>query len=95
MDAILETFAGLLRIAQIEGGARRTAFKTVDLAIVARTVVEAFAPSAEDAGQSLSLAADGPLMVEGDPELLTQMLVNLVDNALRHAGPKARIEVGA
>jgi signal transduction histidine kinase len=95
VDAILETFAGLLRIAQIEGGARRAAFQTVDMAALARTVVEAFAPSAEDAGQSLSLAASGPLMVEGDPELLTQLLVNLVDNALRHAGPKAKIEVGA
>lgn len=95
VDAILETFAGLLRIAQIEGGARRAAFQTVDMAALAGTVVEAFAPSAEDAGQSLGLKADGPLMVEGDPELLTQMLVNLVDNALRHAGPKAKVEVGA
>ncbi len=92
-DAILETFAGLLRIAQIEGGARRTGFRPLDLAPVAQTVVEAFAPSAEDSGQTLSLEGDGPLVVEGDPELLTQMLVNLVDNALRHAGPGAQIRV--
>ncbi|HEY2482283.1 MAG TPA: HAMP domain-containing sensor histidine kinase, partial [Caulobacteraceae bacterium] len=95
VDAILETFAGLLRIAQIEGGARRAAFQFVDMAALARTVVEAFAPSAEDAGQSLSFAGDGPLIVEGDPELLTQMLVNLVDNALRHAGAQATVQVGA
>jgi len=95
VDAILETFAGLLRIAQIEGGARRAAFQTVDMATLARTVVEAFAPSAEDAGQKLSLAANGPLMVEGDPELLTQLLVNLVDNGLRHAGPKTKVDVDA
>ena len=93
VDAILETFAGLLRIAQIEGGARRTGFRPLDLAPVAQTVVEAFAPSAEDSGQTLSLEGDGPLVVEGDPELLTQMLVNLVDNALRHAGPGAQIRV--
>jgi signal transduction histidine kinase len=31
--------------------------------------------------------------VDGDPELLTQMLVNVVENALRHAGAGARIEV--
>lgn len=93
MDAILETFAGLLRIAQIEGGARRSAFRPLDVAPLARTVVEAFAPSAEDSGQTLSLEGDGPLIIEGDLELLTQMLVNLVDNALRHAGPGARIRV--
>jgi signal transduction histidine kinase len=95
LDSILDTFSALLRIAQIEGGARRAAFRTCDLAAIAATVVEAFAPSAEDQKQSLTLAANGPLPVEGDAELLTQMLVNLVENALRHAGPGTRIVLAA
>jgi signal transduction histidine kinase len=93
LDAILATFAALLRIAQIEGGARRSAFQAVDLATVARTVVDAFAPSAEDAGQSLELDSAASVIVEGDRELITQMLVNLVENGLRHAGPGARVRV--
>ncbi|WP_309603877.1 ATP-binding protein [Phenylobacterium sp.] len=93
LDSILDTFAGLLRIAQIEGGARRAAFRPGDLAAIAATVVEAFAPSAEDAHQTLRLEAAGPVPVIGDPELLTQMLVNLVENALRHAGVGAAVRV--
>jgi signal transduction histidine kinase len=93
LDAILGAFAALLRIAQIEAGARREAFRCVDLAELARTVVEAFAPSAEDEGGSLEVQAESPLMVEGDQELLTQMLVNLVENAFRHAGPAAAVHV--
>ena len=93
LDAILDTFAAILRIAQIESGARRAAFAPCDLTAIARTVVDAFAPSAEDERQTLSLAADGPVQVDGDSELLTQMLVNLVENALRHAGPAADIQV--
>ena len=93
VDAILDTFAALLRIAQIEGGVRRAAFRPLDLAAIARTVVEAFAPSAEDAGQSLTLQASGERMIDGDPELLTQMLANLVENALRHAGAQAHVVV--
>ncbi|MFI4975369.1 MAG: ATP-binding protein [Caulobacterales bacterium] len=89
LDAILATFAALLRIAQIDRGGRRAGFQPTDLAVVARTVVEAFAPSAEESGAALNLAADDPVMVDGDAELLTQMLVNLVENALRHAGPGA------
>jgi signal transduction histidine kinase len=59
-------------------------------------VTEAFAPSAEEGGQTLILdEAAGPLWVEGDAELLTQMLVNLVENAIRHAGPGAAIIVRA
>ena len=95
VDAILETFAGLLRIAQIEGGARRAAFRPLDLARIARTVAEAFAPSAEDAGQSLTLEAPAELPIDGDPELLTQMLANMVENALRHAGDRASVVVRA
>ena len=93
LDAILDTFAALLRIAQIESGARRAAFSSCDLSRIAETVVEAFAPAAEDLHQQLSLTAPGPLPVYGDHELLTQMLVNLVENALRHAGPNACVEV--
>ncbi|HEX3886352.1 MAG TPA: ATP-binding protein [Phenylobacterium sp.] len=93
LDSILDTFAALLRIAQIEGGARRAAFRSCDLAALARTVTDAFAPSAEDQHQALTLAVETPMAVDGDAELLTQMLVNLVENALRHAGPGARITV--
>jgi signal transduction histidine kinase len=93
LDTILDTFAALLRIAQIEGGARRAAFRNSDLAAIGQTVVEAFAPSAEDAQQSLRLEAEAGVPVVGDPELLTQMLVNLVENALRHAGPAAAVTV--
>jgi len=93
LDSILDTFAALLRIAQIEGGARRAAFRPCDLAALAQTVTEAFAPSAEEVQQSLTLTVAAQASVDGDAELLTQMLVNLVENALRHAGPNARVEV--
>jgi signal transduction histidine kinase len=55
LDAILDTFAALLRIAQVESGARRAAFRPIDLTSLARTVTEAFAPSAEEGGQTLIL----------------------------------------
>ncbi|MGH7024562.1 MAG: sensor histidine kinase [Caulobacteraceae bacterium] len=93
LDAILGTFAALLRIAQIESGARRAAFRHTDLATTARTVVEAFAPAAEDAGARLELVSSEAAFVEGDPELLTQMLVNLVENALRHGGPGVTVTI--
>jgi signal transduction histidine kinase len=95
LDAILETFAGLLRIAQIEGGARRAGFRPTNLTAVCRTVVEAFAPSAEDAGVLLRQPDAGPVIIEGDSELLTQMVVNLVENGLRHAGRGATVVVRA
>jgi signal transduction histidine kinase len=95
LDAILATFSALLRIAQIDHGERRAAFRPIDLGSIVRTVVDDFSPSAEDLGQTLVAETGAGPLIEGDRELLTQMLVNLVENAMRHAGDGARITVRA
>lgn len=94
VDDILGTFSALLRIAQIEAGTRRAGFADIDLSELFSTVTEAFAPAAEDAGRSLSAMIVPHLHVTGDRELLTQMLANLIDNAIRHTGPGTAIRVG-
>ena len=92
VENVLETFNALLRIGQIEAGARRAAFRPVDLAEIASETAEAFRPSAEEEGKSIALDVE-PLPIAGDRELLTQMVANLIDNALRHTPPGVRIEV--
>jgi signal transduction histidine kinase len=95
LDAILDTFGALLRIAQIESGARRSAFGELDLAVLAASVAESYAPVAEDRGQRLIAAIASEAWVHGDRELLAQMLVNLVENAIQHSAPGASIVLGA
>jgi len=94
IEGVLETFDALLRIGQIEAGARRAAFKPIDLAEIARDVVEAFQPAADEGGRTLVSRLDTPLPMLGDRELLTQMVANLLDNALRHTPQGVRIAVG-
>ncbi len=93
VEGVLETFNALLRIGQVEAGARRAAFRPLDLAEIAREVVEAFAPAAEDEGKQLIARLAAPLPLAGDRELLVQMIANLLDNALRHTPSGVRIEV--
>ncbi len=90
---LLETFNALLRIAQIETGARRAGFKSVDLSTIAREVAEAFQPAADDEGKTLTIETSVALPLAGDEELLKQMVANVIDNALRHTPNGARIEV--
>jgi signal transduction histidine kinase len=94
-DGILATFAALLRIAQIESGTRRSAFRSVDLSALALQIGQSYAPVAEDIGKQLKLSVMPDVEVTGDRELLTQLLVNLVENAIRHTegGELVQIEV--
>jgi signal transduction histidine kinase len=92
-DAILATFAALLRIAQIEAGTRKAAFSTVDLSRIFQSITDAYGAVAEDRGQRLAVAIEPGLSVRGDRELLTQMLANLVENAIRHTPEGTRIQL--
>jgi signal transduction histidine kinase len=96
-DQLIRTFDALLMIARAEAGAPATAFGPVDATKVAQDVVELYEPLAEEAGVRLDLKDSGPAMVTASRELLSQALVNLVDNAIKYAGtrPDARIVVAA
>lgn len=83
-DALLDTFSALLRIAQIEAGARRASFRLVNLANVMRTVADAYEPTIDESGRTLELHVAEELPIHGDRELLIQLFSNLIENALRH-----------
>jgi signal transduction histidine kinase len=94
VDEILKTFSALLRIAQIEAGTRRVGFADIDLSELFATVTDAFAPAAEDGGKTLVATIAPGLHMTGDRELLTQMLANLIDNAIRHTATGTVISAG-
>ena len=91
LDAILETFQALLRIAQIEAGTRREAFAEVDLGAILSAVADAFAPVAEDSGHALRASVERAATIQGDRGLLIQMAANLLENSIRHCPPGAMI----
>ena len=99
IDSISETFDALLRITQIEAGARRSRFVTLDLTRVLADVRDVYDVVAEDAGDSLKYNCNvpGPANVRGDPELLVQLFANLVENSIRHcpSGTKISISLSA
>jgi signal transduction histidine kinase len=95
IDSILETFGALLRIAQIESGARKAGFARVDLSELLRTVIEVYQPALEEKGQTLGGNIGPDLQVRGDRELLTQLFANLLENAIRHCPAGAHVEVNA
>jgi signal transduction histidine kinase len=84
VDRLVSLVGRLLEQARTESGQLKLDLADVDLESVARPIVASFDPQAARKGVDLQLQTRRPVRVEGDAERLSQVLVNLVDNALRH-----------
>ena len=92
---MLRTFAALLRISEIEDGARRASFSDVDLSQVVSDAIDYYEPAAEAKGVSLSFDAGmaEPHCLIGDIDLLFEAIGNLIDNAIKFTPPGGAVTV--
>lgn len=77
----------LLSLARIESGARAIAeggAQRLELGALARELGLALAPLAHASGVALALEAEEDVWIDGEPTLLSELLCNLLDNALAH-----------
>ena len=82
-DQILATFRALLRIGEVEAGARRAGFTEVDLARLTQAAADLFEPLAAERGLAFSTRIAATPPVKGDPDLLFEAVANLLDNAVK------------
>ncbi|HEY7747520.1 MAG TPA: HAMP domain-containing sensor histidine kinase [Aestuariivirgaceae bacterium] len=92
-ETLLSTFSALLRISQVESKSRRSGFKVVYLSGIFEKIVEAYGPVIEETGKTLNSNIATGVSFVGDEELLTQLLANLVENAIKHTPTGAEISV--
>jgi signal transduction histidine kinase len=95
VDDILETFAALLRIAQIEAHTNASELAPLDLSEVLSDMVETYQSVAEERTQRVAVEVPQGLSIAGDRELLFQLFSNLIENAIRHCPAGATITVSA
>lgn len=94
IDAISATFAAILRLARMESGATKLVTEETDLGQILRDVCDLFNSTAEGHYNiTLNLPASPP-KYPCDRELVTQALVNLVHNSVRHCPAPVRIALG-
>jgi signal transduction histidine kinase len=95
-DALIQTFDALLSIARLEAGSRSETFGPFNVCALIRGVAELYEPAAEERGLCLQLSCMGDVMMCGEKHLIGQAIANLLDNAIKYAGPlgEASIEGG-
>lgn len=84
-NLVISIFVSLLRLSEIEAGALRGGFTYLNLSDLVINVCEEFSAVAIDAGQNLHCAIENNVWISGDQSLLIQMLVNLIENAIRYS----------
>jgi heavy metal sensor kinase len=87
----------LLAISKLDAGEAQMDRASFDLAELTTTTVEQMRLLAEDRDISLGCKTNGAVTIEGDRARIKQVIVNLVDNAIKYTpeGGEVRVLVGA
>jgi signal transduction histidine kinase len=93
VDHLQRTLATLLQIALAESGAPLAAPAAVDVGELAAELVELFEPVAGAQGLAIDCQHESAAIVQGNRQLLAQLLTNLIENGLKYVPAGGRIEV--
>ncbi|HEX7653744.1 MAG TPA: ATP-binding protein, partial [Verrucomicrobiae bacterium] len=83
----------LFTLSRLDAGEARTEWTKFDLAELARSTTEQMNLLAEDKGILVTCQAEQSLMVEGDRVRLKQVIVNLLDNAIKYSRAAGTVQV--
>jgi signal transduction histidine kinase len=87
-DQLLRIFNALLRIARVESMAPASVMEPTDLNKLVAEVAELYEPLVEDEGGKLETDLPEGLKADCNRDLISQVLVNLIENALKYGRPE-------
>ncbi|CUS43775.1 MAG: HAMP domain-containing sensor histidine kinase [Pseudomonadota bacterium] len=92
-EDMLDLFAAILSISEVEAGGVVVRMTGLDLSALMTDLADSYLPSAEDSGRQLLRSIAPDVEIDGNRELIAQLVVNLLDNALRHTPPGTAIGI--
>jgi len=84
---------GLFAMSRLDAGEAQSEWVRFDLAQLAAATADQMALLAEDKKIRLSCVANGGVWVEGDRSRLKQVVVNLLDNAIKYTPPEGAVSL--
>jgi len=92
-EDIIRLFGAILRIGEIDGTLIAATANIFDLSELVAELADAHVAVAEDLRRTLRHQIEPGIRMIGDHDLLAQLLVNLIDNGLRHTPEGAQVSV--
>jgi heavy metal sensor kinase len=93
VERLAKIVEGLFALSRLDSGQAHSETIRFDLAKLAATTTEQMCLLAEDKEISLKCKSDGPVPVKGDRARLKQVIVNLVDNAIKYTSSAGAVTV--
>jgi heavy metal sensor kinase len=84
---------GLFTLSRFDAGEAKMRELQFDAATMVRTTVEQVKLLIDEKGLSLTLAADQPVHIAGDPDRLKQAVIDLLDNAIKYTPAGGAISI--
>ncbi|MBQ0825467.1 HAMP domain-containing histidine kinase [Streptomyces sp. RG38] len=91
LDRLRRLASDLSSLSQAEEGAFALRSASTDVAALARATARRLRPQYDDQGITLTVDADTPAVISGDPDRITQVLINLLGNALTASHPGGHV----
>jgi len=93
MQEIIGTFNSILKISELEANTQFREFEACDIYQIVNMLVDFYEPLAAEKGIALQSLLEGPLVIAGEKNLLTQAFANLIDNAIKFTPAGGRVSV--
>jgi signal transduction histidine kinase len=84
IDPLCTLLDNSLDLADANADALRLRLSEFDLDAMLRSLVELYEPALAQGGKTIRVDSRGPLLLTADPSLVERVLMNLLDNALKH-----------
>ena len=94
-DHILKMLNTLMDISEAETGVMNLDLKVVDISALMDEIVDLYRYVAEEKGLTISMSAPHGLSVAVDPDRISQVLANLLDNAIKYTPAGGQISIEA